>query len=372
MNYIPFIDLQKQRKVLSRTLESSIKKVLDHGKFIIGPEVERLEKKLSNFTGSKYVISCASGTDALKLVLMVENIGEGDVVIVPSFSFVSTAEAPAFLNAKPFFVDVNMDTFNIDVESIKQAIFLLKKNKMKPKAIITVDLFGQPAEYNSIIEICKNENILLIADSAQSFGATYESKNVGNIADYTTTSFFPSKPLGCYGDGGAVFTNNKTKADKLISLRSHGKGKNKYDNVNIGLNSRLDTIQASILLEKLKIFKKEIKIRNNIANKYNKALKLYFNCPEISNHCTSSWALYTIKTKKRNKLMNALQLKKIPSSVYYPKPLHKQVGYKKFPRLNKLVNSESLSKSVLSIPLCPYLSERNQEFIIHTLLEFHK
>ena len=259
-----FIDLAAQQKIIRKDIDIAIQKVLDHGQYIMGPEVGEFENMLSEFSTSKHALSCANGTDALSIVLMSWNVGPGDAVFVPSFTYVASAEAPAQLGAVPFFVDVCEHTFNINPESFKQAVIDSLKLGLNPAAVIPVDLFGQPADIDSIIEIAKNSNIKVLSDAAQSFGATNKKRMVGSIADATTTSFFPAKPLGCYGDGGAIFTASDECAEIINSIRLHGKGAEKYDNVRIGFNSRLDTIQAAILKEKLKLFKKELISRQKV------------------------------------------------------------------------------------------------------------
>jgi dTDP-4-amino-4,6-dideoxygalactose transaminase len=337
----------------------------------MGPEVKEFETNLMNFTGSKFALTCANGTDALSLVLMAWNIGKDhkDAVFVPSFTYVASAEAPAQLGATPFFVDVKDKTFNIDPNSFKQAIFDAKSINLKPKAVIAVDLFGQPAEIDEIHEIAKNENIKVLVDSAQSFGGLYKNKRVGNFGDATTTSFFPAKPLGCYGDGGAVFTNDKHTADVINSLRLHGKGEQKYDNIRIGLNSRLDTIQAAILDEKLKIFENELIARREVASYYTEKLKGEIQTPSLLDECDSAWAQYTIQIENRDYVKGELSKSGIPSVIYYPIPLSEQQGYKHYPQVTSgTMISSMLSKKVLSLPMHPYLDRDKQNYIIDSLL----
>lgn len=366
---VNFIDLKAQYKTIHEEIDIAIKKVLDHGAYIMGPEVHELEEQLRLFTGAKNAISCANGTDAITLALMAWNIGKGDAVYVPSFTYVASAEAPAQLGATPFFVDVDKNTFNIDPESIKQAIIDSKKMGLKPSTIIAVDLFGQPSDYEAITEIAKNEKIHLLIDGAQSFGASYDQKKVGCYGDITTTSFFPAKPLGCYGDGGCIFTENDELAAEINSIRLHGKGTEKYDNVRIGINSRLDTIQAAILIEKLKIFPNEIALRNKAAQNYSEVLRGDVEIPVISNRVSSVWAQYTIKSDLRDKLREKLTTKKIPSVVYYPKSLHQQSGYKTFPIVSSgLEISDSLPYQVLSLPMHPYMNDDFPKILKDALL----
>lgn len=356
-----FIDLEAQQKLIRPQLDIAIKKVLDHGQYIMGPEVKEFESQLLNFTGAKHALTCANGTDALSLVLMSWGVGPGDAIFVPSFTYVATAEAPAQLGATPFFVDVCEDTFNIDPNSFKQAIIDCRKLGLKPSVVIGVDLFGQPADVDSITEIAHADNIKVLIDSAQSFGATSKGRTVGSMGDATTTSFFPAKPLGCYGDGGAVFTNNDKDADIINSIRLHGKGSQKYDNVRIGINSRLDTIQAAILIEKLKVFSKELELRDKVAKNYNELLAGICTVPQLADGNSSAWAQYTLKIPNRDHLQSSLNAFGIPSVVYYPIALSKQIGYKSYPSVSSGVTvSEMLSSNVLSLPMHPYLSIESQ------------
>ena len=355
---VNFIDLVAQQKLIRHKIDLAINNILDHGQYIMGPEVAKFESQLCDFTGSKNTLTCANGTDALSLVLMAWNVGPGDAIFVPSFTYVATAEAAAQLGATPFFVDVTEDTFNIDPESFKQAIFDCKKLHLKPKVVIPVDLFGRPANVKEIYAISKNENIKVLVDAAQSLGASIDGQMVGSMGDATTTSFFPAKPLGCYGDGGAVFTNSDEDADVINSLRLHGKGSQKYDNVRVGLNSRLDTIQAGILIEKLKIFPEELKLRERHASSYREKLSKYAKTPSLPENLTSSWAQFTLIVEDREGLQDHLKKLKIPSVIYYPIPLSNQRGYKDSPKVSSgLKVSEYLSEHVLSLPMHPYLTK---------------
>lgn len=365
-----FIDLAAQQKLIRPQLEAAIKKVLDHGQYIMGPEVKEFEGQLREFTGAKHALTCANGTDALSLVMMAWGVGMGDAVFVPSFTYVATAEAPAQLGATPFFVDVLEDTFNIDPNSFKQAIIDCRKLGLNPSVVIAVDLFGQPADVDAIKEIAHAENIKVLVDAAQSYGATSKGRRVGSMGDATTTSFFPAKPLGCYGDGGAVFTNDDDDAHVINSIRLHGKGTEKYDNIRIGLNSRLDTIQAAILIEKSKLFDRELIARDNVASNYNSALCRKFRVPKLISGNTSAWAQYTLVLENRDVIQAQLRSIGIPSVVYYPCPLSLQGGYKNFPKVSTGTNvSERLTKSVLSLPMHPYLDGNAQEYVISELLK---
>ncbi len=368
---ISFLDLSKQQKRLQDKILSNINKVLEHGQYIMGPEVIKFETKLEQYTGAKYSASCASGTDALVLSLMALNIGSGDIVFCPTFTFPATAEAIVILGAVPFFIDVELDTFNMSIDSLKKGIQIVKKeNKYKPKAIIAVDLYGLPANYDELNTIARENNLSLISDAAQSFGAEYNSKKVGVLADITCISFFPAKPLGCYGDGGAILTNNLNMQEKVKSLRAHGKGKSKYDIDYIGLNSRLDTIQAGILLAKLEEFDWEIEQRNILAKNYSEVLRNKLIVPKVLNNYKSVWAQYTLRHSERDKIQKLLNEKGIPTMVYYPIPMHKQKAYKNYCNVNiTLDNSEKLAKQVFSLPIYPDLSENDQEYISTELLK---
>ena len=365
-----FIDLAAQQKLIRSDLEAAIIKVLDHGQYIMGPEVKEFEAQLREFTGAAHALTCANGTDALTLVLMAWGVGPGDAVFVPSFTYVATAESPAQLGATPFFVDVCADTFNIDPHSFKQAVIDCRALGLNPKVVIAVDLFGQPADIDFVTEIAHAENIKVLVDGAQSFGATSKGRRVGSMGDAVTTSFFPAKPFGCYGDGGAVFTNNDEDSEIINSIRLHGKGSNKYDNVRIGLNSRLDTLQAAILIEKLKLFPGELSLRSLVAQNYNLLLSDVCNVPVLSHGNSSSWAQYTLKLDNRGELQSKLKEDGIPSVVYYPIPLSKQIGYKQYPSVTTGVDSSAvLSEQVLSIPMHPYLSDESQRYISGKIIE---
>jgi len=360
---IPFVDLAAQRARLGDRIEQAIGRVLDHGKYIFGPEVDELEARLREFCGARHAVTCANGTDALTLALMAEGIGPGDAVFVPSFTFVATAEAPAQLGATPVMVDVREDSFNIDPDSLERAIADVGRHGLAARAVIAVDLFGQPADYAALGPIARRAGLVLIADAAQSFGAALGGRSVGCLADYTTTSFFPAKPLGCYGDGGAVFTDDDEAAQRLLSIRLHGKGTDKYDNVRIGLNSRLDTIQAAVLIEKLTIFADEIAARNRVAERYAAALSNVVAVPILTPGATSVWAQYTVRIAggRRDAVAAALREHGVPSAVYYPIPLHRQSAYAHYPAApGGAPVSERLAGDVLSLPMHPYLDAETQ------------
>ena len=369
-----FIDLKKQFQLSEENIKASIRRVLEHGEYVFGPEVFALEDQLSKYVGVKHTISCANGTDALSLALMAMNIGPGDAVFLPTFTFFATGEAVVHAGATPVFVDSDPNTFNICPNSLQAKIEQLKLyGELNPKAIITVDLFGLPADYNTIQKLADDHSLLLIEDAAQGFGGRIGQvggeKRAGSFGAISTTSFFPAKPLGCYGDGGAVFTDDDSYADLLRSYRVHGKGKDKYDNVRIGINSRLDTIQAAILLEKLAIFDGELTRRNRSAEYY---CNLLSNLPGIQlPYCppstTSSWAQFTVRFESeaaRQAAQKVLADQGIPSQIYYRKCLHEQPALiDKDPTDPELPIAEALSRTVLSLPMHPYLENEDQKKI---------
>ncbi|MEG0577520.1 MAG: DegT/DnrJ/EryC1/StrS aminotransferase family protein [Bacilli bacterium] len=358
-----FIDLKAQYELLKDEINDNIQTVLNSGQYMMGDFVKQLEKELAEYTGSKYCVTCANGTDALSLALMVWGVKEGDAVFVPSFTFYSTAEVVSLLGATPIFVDTDPRTFNIDTLKLEKAIQQVEKDgKLTPKVIIPVDLFGQPADFSNVLAIAKQHNLLVIEDAAQGFGGSIDGKMAGSFGDISTTSFFPAKPLGCYGDGGAIFTDNKEYYDLLVSLRVHGKGTFKYDNVRVGMNSRLDTIQAGILLPKLHAFKDyELKNRNEFAKMYTEQLKDIVITPIVPSGMISSWAQYTImlsSKEERDTLQIKLKEEGIPTMVYYPKPLHQQTVYMDYKyNLEDLTECERISNCVLSLPMHPYLTK---------------
>jgi dTDP-4-amino-4,6-dideoxygalactose transaminase len=365
-----FIDLGRQRLYLGDRMDRAIQRVLAHGNYIMGPEVRELEAALSSFCGAKHALTCSNGTDALGLILMAFGVRANDAVFCPSFTFAATAEAVAWFGATPVFVDVDEDTFNMDARSLEAGAKLAKSKGLKPVGVISVDLFGQPADYDAIEATCKTHRLWLLSDAAQSFGASYNGRKVGTIGAATATSFFPAKPLGCYGDGGAVFTDDDDLIDILKSLRVHGQGNDKYDNVRIGLNGRLDTLQAAILLEKLRIFPEEIERRERVAARYNDQLAGVAHVPRVMNNATSVWAQYTIRVPadRRDALAAGLKARGIPTAIYYPKPLHRQTAYRSYPIAgNGLPVSERIADEVISLPMHPYLEEDEQDFIMRAM-----
>ncbi|GAB1716719.1 MAG: DegT/DnrJ/EryC1/StrS aminotransferase [Nitrobacter sp.] len=367
---VPFIDVVEQRRRLGKRIDDAVARVLTHCQFINGPEVARLEADLATFSGARHVVACASGTDALLMVLLAKNVGPGDAVICPTFTFCATGEVVALLGATPVFVDVDETTFNIDIASLKSGIAVAKKQGLRPRAIIPVDLFGQPADHDAIAAVAATEGMFVLDDAAQGFGATYKGKRLGTFGLATATSFFPAKPLGCYGDGGAIFTDDDELADTLRSVRVHGQGSDKYDNVRLGLTGRIDTMQAAILIEKLKVFPDEIVARNAAARRYNDALGDVAIVPRVAPDCTSVWAQYTLRLPNggRDALASALKAQGIPTAVYYPKSLHQQTAYRNFPvAAEGLAVSERLSHEVISLPMHAYLDELTQERIIEAV-----
>ena len=364
---LPFIDLAAQRRRLGPAIDDAVARVLTHCQFIIGPEVRAFESELAAFAGARHAITCASGTDALVLALRALGIGPGDAVICPSFTFCATAEVAVLVGATPVFVDVHPDTFNIDVGGIPGAIEAAKAAGLTPKAMIPVDLFGLSADHDAIDAAAKTHGLFVIDDAAQGFGGTYKGRPLGTFGHMTCTSFFPAKPLGCYGDGGAVLTDDGTLADTLRSLRVHGQGSDKYDNVRIGLASRLDTIQAAVLSEKLKIFPEEIAARQVVARRYADGLKDIVTVPAVPADLTSVWAQYTIRVAggRRAALAAALKDDGIPTAIYYPIPLHRQVAYRQYPvGRSGLAVSDRLADEVISLPMHPYLDEPTQARIV--------
>jgi dTDP-4-amino-4,6-dideoxygalactose transaminase len=367
---IAFIDLAAQRRRIGSRMDEAILRVVNHGGYIMGPEVKQFEADLSAFCGAKHVISCANGTDALALVLMAKSVKPGHAILCPSFTFAATAEVVAWLGAVPIFVDCLPETFNMDPASLEFGINTARQLGLKPVGVIPVDLFGQPADYDAIEAICAREDLWILCDAAQSFGASYRGRKLGTIGAATSTSFFPAKPLGCYGDGGAVFTNDDELAAIMRSLRVHGQGSDKYDNVRIGMNGRLDTMQAAVLIEKLKIFPDEIAARDRVAKRYNEMLGDVVTVPVVAEGNTSVWAQYTMRVPNRDALAAALKAKGVPTAIYYPKPLHQQTAYSKFPCAgNGVPVSERLAGEVLSLPMHPYLEEAVQDRIIAAVRE---
>lgn len=370
---IDFIDLKAQQQLIYPALMKRIEQVISHGKYIMGPEIKELEDRLAQYVGVKHAITCSSGTDALLMPLIAYGVGPRDAIFTTPFTFIATAEVIQLLGATPVFVDIDPQTFNIDPGALAEAIANLGKNPktadLRPRGIIPVDLFGQPADYDQINALAQQHGMFVLEDAAQSFGATYKGKRAGALAEVAATSFFPAKPLGCYGDGGAIFTDNDELAATLRSIRVHGQGTHKYDNVRIGLNGRLDTLQAAILLEKLAIFDREVELRQEAAQRYSQALHSVLEVPFVRPDCTSVWAQYSVMSEDRSRLQKNLKDAEIPSAVYYPLPLHLQgafahLGY----QAGDFPLSERASQHIFSLPMHPYLNEADQGRIISAIL----
>jgi dTDP-4-amino-4,6-dideoxygalactose transaminase len=368
---IAFIDLQAQRRRLGAPLDAAIRAAVEGGQWILGPQVAQFEQDIAQWAGVKHAIACANGTDALLLVLRAWGVGPGDAVFVPAFTFAASAEVVALTGASPVFVDVLPDTFNMAPASLEAAIALVKRDgKLNPKVVMPVDLFGQPADYRALSVIAAGEGLKLFCDTAQGFGGLLDGKRAGAIGDAAATSFFPAKPLGCYGDGGACFTNDDSLKEILLSLRCHGQGRHRYEHVHIGLNSRLDTIQAAILIEKLKIFPEEIEARNRVAHRYNEGFagSNRIVTPAVIAGATSTWAQYTLQVADRAKFQADLKESGVPTMVYYPLPLSRQKAYAHYPSAPVPV-SEALCAKVVSLPMHPYLDEAAQDRVIHAALK---
>ncbi len=366
-----FIDLAQQQHIIRKKLDQRISDVLDHGQYIMGPEVYELEEKLADYVGVNHCISCSSGTDALLIPLMAREIGSGDAVITTPFTYIATAEVIRLVGATPVFVDIDPNTFNISPELISEALHMAQKKGLSPKAIIPVDLFGLPADYEKIEKFADENNLFVLEDAAQGFGGEINGRKAGSFGDVAATSFFPAKPLGCYGDGGAIFTNDEELAQKMKSIRVHGGGIDKYDNIRLGLNGRLDTLQAAILLEKLSIFPDEITKRNEVAKYYSLNMPDYLKAPNVPNGYISSWAQYSILANskfQRDLIIKYLKASDIPAMIYYRLPLHLQgvfsdLGYVQ----GDYPISEECSKTIFSIPMHPYLDRSDQDAIIEAL-----
>lgn len=370
-----FRDLKKQYEVLKPSIDTAIQEVIANASFISGPQVAELEQQLAAFAERKHCITCGNGTDALSMALMALNIEEGDAVFVPDFTFFATGEVVSFEGATPVFVDVDRDTFNMDPEKLEKAIqAVLEEGRLTPKLIIPVDLFGLPANYEAIGMIANKYGLKILEDGAQGFGGNINGKRVCSFGEISATSFFPAKPLGCYGDGGAVFTDDDEIASYLESIRVHGKGSHKYENVRIGWNSRLDTLQAAVLLPKLKAFQEyELDRVNEIARGYTETLERIVKTPIIPDGYYSSWAQYTIQLKnkeERDGLQNYLKEKGIPTMVYYPIPMHQQKAFEGLRLYQEYPVTERLCQTVLSLPMHPYMEEEEQKYIIDTMKEF--
>ncbi len=364
---IPFIDLAAQQRIIRGRIDAAIARVLDHGQYIMGPEVAELERQLAAFAGAKHALSCASGTDALLIAMMAWGVKPGDAVLCPAFTYTATPETIALLGATPVFVDVDASTFNVDPLELAAGIDAARYAGLRPVGLITVDLFGLPADYPAVRAFAHEHGLWVLADAAQSFGASLGGSRAGTFGDVTATSFFPAKPLGCYGDGGAIFTDDDRLAEIMASIRLHGRGADRYDIVRIGVNGRLDTLQAAILLEKLAIFGDELAARQRVAQRYTEGLADALAVPAVPAGAQSAWAQYTIRVpgNRRGPLAKALQAEGVPTNIYYPRPLHHQTAYRDYPISGDgLPVAERLSQEVLSLPMHPYLVADVQDWII--------
>ncbi len=367
-----FIDLHRQYDQIADGVQKRLSSILEHKAFIGGPEVKELEEKLAEYAGVKHVIGCASGTDALTIPLMAYGINEKDAIFVPSFTFFASAESIRLAGGTPIFVDSDPVTFNIDAKDLERKIeYVIKEGRLTPKGIIAVDLFGMPANFRDVKKIAKKYNLFILEDAAQGFGGTLDGQKACSFGDVAGTSFFPAKPLGCYGDGGAIFTNDDSLAEKMRSIHVHGQGKDKYDNIKIGLNSRLDSMQAAVLLEKLSIFDDELVKRNNVAVEYSRRLSSCFDTPKIPEGYTSSWAQYTLKAdniEHRERIIKEMANAGIPVMIYYPIPIHKSGAFADDYSWD-MECCEDMSNRVFSIPMHPYLTLDEISFICDTLIK---
>tara|TARA_Y100001934_G_scaffold7188_2_gene9785 strand:- start:82192 stop:83325 length:1134 start_codon:yes stop_codon:yes gene_type:complete len=362
---IAFVDLKAQQERLKSQIDERMARVFEHGQYIMGPEVAEFEAALASFAGAQDSVSVANGTDALQIALMAEDVGPGDAVFLPSFTFTATAEVVLLRGAEPVFCEVNGRTFNIDPADLRdKANSVQKEGRLRPRAVVAVDLFGLPADYEALAQVCWSKDMFLLADAAQSFGALLGKSRVGTLAPVTATSFFPAKPLGCYGDGGALITDHPDRAAQFRSIRAHGKGQEKYDIDRIGLNSRLDTLQAAILLAKISIFEDELESRNRVAAKYSECLADIVTTPCVNDTAQSAWAQYAIQLDNRDAVAAYLKDNGVPTAIYYPKPMHLQTAYFGYgDGENSLPVSEGLSKRILCLPMHPYLEESTIENI---------
>lgn len=369
---IPLFDCKTTQEVIGQQkFLDAFKKILDHGGYCQGPETKELDEALAKYSGSKYCATCGSGTDALTLALMAWGIGQGDAVFVSSFTFVASAECVAIVGATPVFVDSDPNTYNMDVKDLERAIADVKKEgKLTPKVIIAVDIFGSPCDYDAILEVARKNNMKVLADSCQGYGSVYKGKRAGSIADMTATSFYPTKPLGGYGDGGATFTNSAEENELLKSCRVHGmSATDHYDNIRLGMTGRMNSFQAAVLLQKLTVLDQELEARAKVAARYDNELDSYFRKQQILPNCKSAYALYTINCDDRDELMAYLKERGIPCGAYYPRPVNTQTAYAKW-NTRSLPVCEKLSKTVLSLPMTPYLDKEQMDYIIGCMNEF--
>ncbi|MEM7253018.1 MAG: DegT/DnrJ/EryC1/StrS family aminotransferase [Pseudomonadota bacterium] len=368
---IPFVDLKAQFASLEPDIRAGIDQVLEHGQFIMGPEVRALEAALGQFAQVSHVVSCSSGTDALLLPLMAHGVGPGDAVFTTPFTFIATAEVISLLGATPVFVDIDPRTFNIDPAALAKAVEQTEADgKLKPRGVIAVDLFGLPADYEPINTLAERHQLFVIEDAAQSFGALYHNRRAGALAHVASTSFFPAKPLGCYGDGGAVLTEDESLSEAMQSLRVHGKGRDKYDNVRIGMNARLDTLQAAILLPKLRVLAEEMERRQWVADQYTARLSDWVTTPMVPDGYRSAWAQYSVLSDQRDALQASLKERGVPTAVYYPTPLHLQSAFRDLGyQAGDFPHSERASKTIVSLPMHPYMDEATLTQITNAVVD---
>lgn len=382
---IPFIDLKQQYSLIQEDVEAAVLKVLRSGQYILGPEVGELERELAAFVGTKYAVTCASGTDALMIALMAKGIGPGDAVFTTPFTFVATAEVIALLGATPVFVDIDPTTYNIDVVALERAIVNLRQSGsvqsgnatregLRARAIMPVDLFGLPADYDRINALAQKYGLDVIEDAAQSFGGSHKGRRAGSLAEIGCTSFFPAKPLGCYGDGGALFTDDESLAQLFQSIRVHGQGQDRYENVRLGVTGRLDTIQAAILLAKLRIFQQEIEARQRVAASYGEAIRaagLPLTVPAVPEGYLSAWAQYSLLTEdeaQRQSMLDRLKAAGVPTAIYYPRPLHLQKAFADLGhRTGDFPVTENVAGRIFSVPMHPYLTDETIGHIVHAM-----
>ncbi len=367
---LPFIDLKAQYARLKPAIGARIQRVLDHGQYVLGPEVAELETALAAFCGARHCVTVASGTEALRLPLMAAEIGPGDAVFLPAFTFPATAEVVVSLGASPVFVDVAMDSYNLDPAALASAIEQTRRaGRLRPRAIMPVDLFGLPADYSAAEALAREHDMLVLADAAQSFGAAVGNRRVGTLAPVTATSFFPAKPLGAYGEGGAIFTDDDALAKTLLSIRAHGAGDDRYDIVRLGTNARLDTLQAAVLLVKLEVFAEELTARERWAAAYDARLRSRMAIPPRRTDATSAWAQYCVRTPRRDRVREALGKVGIPTAIYYPKPLHFQPAFERFGAgRGSLPVSERLCDEILALPMHPYLDAETVDQVADALI----
>ncbi len=372
---LAFVDLKAQQERIYPRILENLKAVLAHGQYILGPEMRELEKRLAAYVGVRHAVACSSGTDALLMILLAEGVGPGDAVFTTPFTFIATAEVVRLAGATPVFVDIDPQTYNLDPEALAEALQEFAQNPrtrgLKPRAVIPVDLFGQPADYDRINSLARDWGLLVVEDAAQSFGALYHGRRAGSLARAAATSFFPAKPLGGYGDGGAIFTDSEDLAAALFSIRNHGQGSDRYEHVRLGINGRLDTLQAAVLLAKLEIFDEELAARQEVARRYQEGLQGLVRTPLVAPGCTSAWAQYSVESPHREELLARLREAGVPTAVYYPLPLHLQpvfrdLGYQPgdFPV------SEAAAARIFSLPMHPYLTPADQDRIIAVVRRF--